>query len=106
MLLFFIIQFESKAKKTEKKTKKETKIRNQKKAKKRQEGRKKENRERERERERDREREIGRVGGQKRLRRNKGRHSKTNKNASSKGKAGFFNEKQRKETKKSNKRNK
>ena len=40
---------------------------------------KKERIEQERERERDREREIEKGGGQKRLRRNKGRHSKRNK---------------------------
>ena len=58
------------------KTKKETKTRNQKKAKKKD---KEERKKITRERERDREREIEKGGGQKRLRRNKGRHSKINK---------------------------
>ena len=60
--------------KEERKGKKETKTRNQKKAK-----RKTRRKTERKEQERDREREIEKVGGQKRLRRNKERHSKINK---------------------------
>ena len=73
----------------------------------RQKGKKKNNkRERERERERETEKEkLTKWEAQKRLRRNKGRHSKINKNALCKGeKTCFFQEKQRKERK--NKRTK
>ena len=46
--------------------------------------------ERERERERERDRESEKEGGRKRLRRNKGRHSKINNNALLRGKTGFL----------------
>ena len=59
--------------KEERKGDKETKARNQKKAK------KKDRKEERKEEERDRERAIEKGGGQKKLRRNKGRHSKINK---------------------------
>ena len=58
------------------KKRKERKRRDKKKAKKK--GKRKEKNKRERERERDRERGIETGGGQKRLRRKKGRHSKIN----------------------------
>ena len=82
------------------KKKKERKKRNQKKQKKRQEGKKK------KKQERDREREIEQVEGQKRLRRNKGRHSTINKkNALFQGENWFFSlrskgRNQKKQTKK------
>ena len=67
----------------------------------RQEGRKKDKTKRERERERDRGREIEKGGGQKRLKRNNGRHSKINKQCPFLGeKTRFFINKQRKENKK------
>ena len=64
--------------------KKETKTRNKKKAKKRKTRRKEEKKER------DRERESEKGGGQKKLRRNKGRQSKNSKNANFRGKIVFF----------------
>ena len=65
---------ETRAKKKPKERKKETKIRNQKKAK-----RKTRRKEERKEKERDRERKREKGGGQKRLWRKKGRHSKINK---------------------------
>ena len=50
---------------------------------------KKDKKEERKEKERDRERESEKARGQKRLRRNKGRHSKINKNALFRGKTGF-----------------
>ena len=103
-LIFACCSFhETKAKKKETKSKGQ-KQGTKRKQKERQEGRKK------RERERDREREIEKVGGQSRLRRNKGRHSKINKNAllrgenslsmrSKKGKKNKKNKKLNKQTK-------
>ena len=69
--------------KEERKGKKQRKTRNKKKAQKKdkKDKIKKRTREREEKRERDRERGIEKGGGQKRLRRKKGRHSKINKNA-------------------------
>ena len=60
------------------------------------------------EQERDRERGSEKGGGQKRLRRNKGRHSKISKNALFRGKTGFFSikSKERKRRKKNNTQNK
>ena len=92
--------------------KKVRKRRNQKKAKKKdkKEERKKRtrereiDREREREIERDREREIEHVGGQKRLRRNKGRHSKINNKCPSWGKTVFFQLEAKKEKQKKQKK--
>ena len=95
----FACWFLMKQKQIRRKGKTETNIRNQKKAKQiRQEGRKK------KKQDRDREREIEEVGGQKRIRRNKGRHSKTNKNCPFLGgKQVFFHSEAKKETKKGNK---
>ena len=70
--------------------KKETETMNQKKAK------KKYKKEERKEKERDRERASEKGGAQERLRRNKGRHSKINKNAPFRGKTEFFNEKTKK----------
>ena len=74
--MFWCCSFHETEAKKKQKGKTETKRRNQKKAKKD----KKEEKNR-KEQERDGEREIEKGGGQKRLRRNKGRDSKINKNA-------------------------
>ena len=104
MLLFLIDQKQRRQKNKERDKKGEP----QESKKERQEGRKKRTtRKRERERERDRERRIEQVGGQKKLRRNEGRHSKINKNASFQGKNIFLmRSKERNQKKNKNKTNK
>ena len=79
-MLFF---YEKNRSKEKTQRKKETKTRNPKKVKKIDKKERKEE-------ERDIERESEKRGGQTRLRRNKGRHSKKTKNALFRGKTGFF----------------
>ena len=80
-----------KQKQRRKKRKERDKTRKQKKAKKKDRKERKQGQEEERERERDREREIEKGGAPKKLRRNKGRHSKINKKCPFLGaKQGFF----------------
>ena len=89
-LIFWCCSFhETKAKKKEKERKRQKQGTKKESQKERQEGRKKDKNERERERERQRKSNWIRGGAQKRLRRNKGRHSKINK------KCPFLREKRR-----------
>ena len=90
---FDVVSFQEAKPRTQKKKEKEKKKEPKKKKNKKEEIKKKT-------RERDRGREIEQVEGQKRLRRNKGRHSKINKKCPFQGENWFFvTQKQRKETK-------